>query len=214
MGDKFRRCGISKPIYLTEPDLDCEYIYVSLHFQPECTTSPMGGAFVHQDLMIDILKQSCSKGLKLYIKEHPRGSINSRVYEWVSTESNVFFVTPSFSSYDLIKNSVAVATVTGTAGWEGFINNKPILMFGDYFYQDAPGVFKIKSQADCISAINSIRSGKVKILDSEIIAFLKAVDQCSFSGWVDHRYASLTDLSSEENCGNIAKHLLREINVV
>ncbi|HFU75985.1 MAG TPA: hypothetical protein ENK66_07040, partial [Arcobacter sp.] len=51
-------------------DLTVPYIYVALHYQPEKTTSPEGGVFVDQWLMISMLSRLLSKGWKLYVKEH------------------------------------------------------------------------------------------------------------------------------------------------
>lgn len=208
---KLNKRSVTAPNYQNNPDLDCKYIYISLHFQPECTTCPMGGEFVHQDLMIDIIKKSITKDIKIYIKEHPRRSVDDRVYINTKIDSQVEFINPQYNSYSLIKNCLAVATITGTAGWEGFLNNKPVLMFGDYFYQDAPGVYKVKSQCDCVSAMKKIIENKALISDAQINAFLKAVEKNTFPGWVDTRYATLSTMTEDENCKNIANHLSKAI---
>jgi len=201
-----------KPIFQSSPDLTCKFIFVSLHYQPECTTSPMGGTFVHQDLMIEILTRSIPQHIKLYIKAHPRDGMSTMLLKRIKPDSRTIMINPSLNSYELIKNSVAVATITGTTGWEGFLNNKPVLMFGNYFYQDAPGVYKIKSVEDSVAAIIQISKGDFRISDEMIIAFLKAVDEYSFPGWIDNRYAKLSGLSEPANCRNIADRLAAEIS--
>lgn len=196
-----------KPIFLDSPDLDCKYILVSLHYQPECTTSPMGGLFVHQDLMIDILMKSVPENIKIYIKAHPRGGMSKLLFKRIQKDSRTCYINPNLNSFKLIVNSLAVATITGTTGWEGFINNKPVMMFGNYFYQDAPGVYRIKSIMDSINALSEILNKKNTITDGMIKAFLKAVEENSFPGWVDSRYSVLSGLSNHENCTNIADAL-------
>ena len=54
----------------SDPDLSQPYIYVALHYQPEQTTSPSGGVYVHQDLMVGLLASHLPSGWKIYVKEH------------------------------------------------------------------------------------------------------------------------------------------------
>ncbi len=193
--------------FKTCPDLSCQYIFVALHYQPECTTSPMGDVFVHQDLMLDILVKTLPKHLKVYVKPHPRGGLSKHLVRRLQLNSRMEFIDPDFNSYKLISNCLAVATITGTSGWEGFINKKPVLMFGEYFYQDAPGIYKIKSCLDASHALEDILSNSLVITDRMVLAFLKAVDEKTFPGWVDNRYSKLSGISDNQNAKNIAYHL-------
>lgn len=195
-----------------EVDLNCPFIFVSLHYQPECSTSPMGGSFVHQDLMIDILMKAAPNNIRIYIKSHPREGYSNTLIARVKKDSRTFFLKPEINSFPLISKSIAVATITGTAGWEGFICKKPVLMFGDYFYQDAPCVYKISSVLQCKLAFQSIQSGNALITDSMVTNFLMALEDNTFSGWVDNRYAQHSDLSEEENFKNLADKILSKIN--
>lgn len=199
--------GKGQPVFVNTPDFNCKFIFISLHYQPECTTSPMGGVFVHQDLLIDILMKTVPLDIKLYIKPHPREGLSKKLFRRLSIDSRTVFINPSLNSFKLITDSIAVATVTGTTGWEGFLNNKPVLMFGSYFYQDAPGVYKIKSIDDAKNALDSILYKNEPTTDKMVVAFLKAVEENSFSGWVDSRYSTLSGLTNKENCSNIANVL-------
>lgn len=201
----------NKRVFENKPDMTCQFIFVSLHYQPECTTSPMGGIFVHQDLMIDILTRSVPHHIKIYIKAHPRDGMSAMLFKRLNPDSRTVLIEPSLNSYDLIKSSMAVATITGTSGWEAFLNNKPVLMFGNYFYQDAPGVYKVKSLEDSLAALKQIVEGQGYISDDMVVAFLKAIDEYAFPGWIDNRYAPLSNLSEFENCRNIANRIAAEI---
>jgi hypothetical protein len=193
--------------FQSQPDLSCPYIFVALHYQPECTTSPMGGMFVHQDLMLDVLMKNVPRHVRIYVKAHPKGGLSRMLHDRLQVDSRTELITPSLNSHKLIVNSVAVATITGTSGWEAFINRKPVLMFGDYFYQDAPGVYKVKNVSDISCALSDILEKRIEITDHMVKAFLKAVDDKTFPGWVDNRYAPLSGISDNENAVNIAHHL-------
>ena len=130
----------------------------------------------------------------------------------LSIQDRVTFIHPSVNSLDLIKNSLAVATVTGTAGWEGFLNGKPVLMFGNYFYQDAPGVFKVSSSSEIKNVISEISSKKYKSPSIvQIKAFLMAVQDLTFEGWVDNRYHSNSRISYEQNNLNICEKIIEQL---
>ena len=204
--------GMGKPVYTVDPELTCKFIFVSLHYQPECTTCPMGGAFVHQDLMIEILMKAVPSDVKIYIKPHPREGMSKKLFKRLQADSRTVFIDPDLNSFKLIKDSLAIATITGTAGWEGFLNNKTILMFGSYFYQDAPGVYKVKSFSDVKHALKIILHKKEVTSDQMVVAFLKAVEENSFPGFVDSRYSPLSGLTDEENCTNIANAISSAIS--
>lgn len=137
------------------PNYSITYLYYALHFQPEASTSPLGGVFCDQLLIASILSQL---GIQIYVKEHPRLSSNrtKEFYEYLLSLKNVYLIRRDQDSYKLIDNSLAVVTATGTAGWEAVLRGKPVLMFGHNFYQYAPGVFKVGSVNDCKSALSKI----------------------------------------------------------
>ena len=52
-------------------------------------------------------------------------------------------ISQNIDSFDLIDNSIAVATITGQSGWEALTNKKPVIYFGDVWYKGAPGSINI-----------------------------------------------------------------------
>ena len=206
---KISKKGMSvySPSFKQDIDMEQPFIYVSLHYQPECSTSPMGGYFVHQDIMLDVLMQSVPKDIKIYVKAHLRDGYSDAFIRRMHYDERTVLIEPSMNSFSLIQKSLAVATVTGTAGWEAFINNKPVLMFGRYFYQDAPGVHQVETVEECKEAVSKILSGESKITNDMVFAFLKALDDLSFPGWVDNRYGNMSPITDEQNCTNIASQI-------
>lgn len=198
--------------YDKNPNLNDRFIFVPLHYQPEASTSTLGGVYVHQDIMINMLDKIIPKDILIYIKPHPRpGNINMFLRR-VGASERFIFVDPGVNSLDLVKNSLAVATVTGTAGWEAVINKKPVLMFGNYFYQDAPGVYKISSTSELDKAVSHILKNKNLVQDININAFLAALQKHTFPGWVDNRYSKISKLTAAENNRNLAKEIINRVN--
>ncbi len=207
---KLKSCynKLAEPVCIDKP-----YIYVVLHYQPEKTTSPDGGVFVNQLLMIDLLSKLLPKGWSLYVKEHivqfSPYAVGERsrplyFYDDIASLPNVKLVSLSVSSFDLIDNSKAVATVTGTVGWEAVIRGKPVLIFGYAWYRGCEGVFYTPTQSSCKEALSKIEKG-YKVNTQNVRAFIYALEKFSFQGYVDSSYKKLVNISPKENVISVTR---------
>lgn len=198
----------------TEPDLGQEYVYIALHFQPESTTSPMAGAFVDQLLIVQMLAGLLPPNIYLYVKEHPSQTQHCRnisFYKDLLDISQVRLVPRTYNSFRPLENCLAVATATGTAGWEGLFRQKPVLMFGHHFYQSAPAVFPIHSVKDCKMALHQIINLNIKPSLYEMEIFLKAIENNAVIAYADMAYSGFALISSEQNTNNIFNALRDKI---
>jgi hypothetical protein len=175
--------------HTTEPDFTKPYIYAPLHLQPEDAVIPRGGAFMHQELTIQMLAACLPPGVSIYIKEHPmQGELyrSETFYRSMLELPQVIFVPRSTDTFQLIRHSKAVATITGTAGFEAPFFGKPTLMFGHRFYQYAPGVHRIRTTEDCKNALQSIFEKEETPQLRDLRIFLKAVEECSVFFYEKH----------------------------
>lgn len=172
------------------PDYGKKYIYAPLGLQPECSSTPLGGVFSDQILMIKMLSYCLPKDWLIYVKEQPLQWARSSLayfdlrykgyYQEIAKIKNVKLVPIETNSHELIVNSQAVGTVTSTAGMEASVRLKPVLLFGYVSYQYCPGVFKVKNTKDCQAAVEQITSG-FKIETQQIINYLASLDRVSYS---------------------------------
>lgn len=119
-------------------------IYFPLHLQPELTTSNMGGLFYDQNYAIlTVIRQCEDKNIKynIFLKENPKQSMVNRAFlDQFRKNNNVHYVSAEYPSDLLIDNCDVVCTISGTAGWEAIKSGKPCLIFGNTWYETAPGV--------------------------------------------------------------------------
>ncbi|MCP8686261.1 capsular biosynthesis protein [Marinobacterium sedimentorum] len=173
--------------YAIMPDLAAPYIYFPLHFQPERSTCPDGGWFVDQRLAIANLSAVLPAGWKIYVREHPASFIATShagrghmlrpkgFYDDLVALGNVELVGMGVDPFSLTDNAKAVATVTGTAGWESVVRGRPALVFGAPWYRDCPGVYHADVGAEELSRIiENIADGNC-VAEDEIYRFLLAV---------------------------------------
>ncbi|MFH1101124.1 MAG: hypothetical protein V1726_03705 [Methanobacteriota archaeon] len=192
------------------------YIYVPMHYQPERSTSPMGEVFANQFLMIDLLSKTVPEGWQIYIKESPRQFSTLRsngerartkdFYDDVVLLPNVRFISLSCTSFDLIDHSKAVATVTGTSGWEALCRGKPALIFGHPWYRYCEGVFYTPTKEACRDAVSKIADGYT--VDKESVRlFVSVVERVCARGFFNPlpMFAQASGVSYEDNVVSLTK---------
>jgi len=126
-------------------NLDSNYVYFPLHLQPEMTTSALGKEYCDQLLALEKLQVMIPDEWKIYVKENPKQTYYMReenFFKRLSLIPKVILVGKKYNTYDLIKNSQFVSTISGTAGWEAITGGKNVLVFGLAWYRRLPGVFE------------------------------------------------------------------------
>ncbi|MFA6551126.1 MAG: hypothetical protein WCV41_01185 [Patescibacteria group bacterium] len=204
------------------PDFSQKFIYVPLHYQPECNTSPLGGAFVNQILMIKILAAALPPGWLIYVKEHPvqwlafgLNYTDGRYpgyYRQISQIKNVQLIPIKTDSFFLIKQAQAVATVTGTAGWEAILRRKPVLIFGYPWYKDCPGVFRINDAESCRLAIEKITEG-YKPNEQSVINYFKCLELVSIHGYRGEDFPGYAKITKQSCLDNILTVINQELKI-
>jgi hypothetical protein len=148
-----------------EPNLNSEYIYLNLHYQPEKTTSPDAGHFVHQYLIANLLSKSLPNHVELYIKEHPsqfsadlfgEQGRKTNYYDDLLKLDNSKLIRMSMNQFDLVDNALAVATCTGAVGWESLVRGTPVLSFAQPWYAECPGCYNVTNYENLCQAIDLI----------------------------------------------------------
>ncbi len=152
----------------SEVDWSVPYVFMALQCQPEKSTCPLGDIFAHQYLAVKQLSQCLSSGWVIYVKEHVSQfygqkeiykSKNRRFYDNLAKIKNVRLVSLSYTSFDLIDKCQAVAAITGTVGFEAVNRNKPVLIFGQNWYNGCEGIFETPTKESCREALVTIKNG-------------------------------------------------------
>jgi hypothetical protein len=199
------------------PELNRSYVYVALHYQPENSTSPQGETFADQYLLVDLLSKCLPEGWSVYVKEHSsqwhiklhgeRGRTTD-FYDALAALPNVRIVPISSPNFELIDNSKAVATVTGTTGWEAIVRGKPVLTFGHAWYKGCEGVFYTPSEKTCRTALTKIADG-YKVDKEAVRLYVHVIETVGMRGYVDVGYESVADVSYEDNITELTRSIQR-----
>ncbi|MBT8551999.1 hypothetical protein G6731_08540 [Polynucleobacter paneuropaeus] len=180
----------------TKVNLNVDYIYFALHLQPEMTTSIFGGVYCDQILALERLSKSIPKGWKILAKENPKQSYYMResgFYKRLRQLKNVEYIN-NIDTFELIRNSKIVSTVSGTVGWEAISYGKPVIIFGTTWYKKFDGVHEYSANLDYELISNqTVDLVKLKTQMEELMSN-------TWNGVVDEAYRVMIDnFSNEDN---------------
>lgn len=197
-----------------QPEQD--YVFLALHYQPERATVPLGEVFGDQTLIVDMLAKTLPKDWKLYVKEHPwqlqpfgwgEMQRTREFYDTISAHPNVVLVSRDVETSELVSGAKAVATVTGSVGWDALCSGIPVLVFGAAWYRDCAGATKISSQAALVAALQSVRSDEPPTLD-EVAAFCLALSRVCVPGVLEPELEQAEHLSLNLATSSMATALI------
>ena len=192
-----------------------KFVYVPLQMQPELTTSSLGGAggrYGDEVQMIEQLSFLIPSDVVVYLKENPKQTAQQRdplFYRRIASLSNVRFISPEIPSNFLIKESIAVATVNSTAGWEALFHKKPCLVFGNAWYSSFPGVTQFDSNTQFESFINNTPPNREKLVEWLDSLLMKAGE-----GVVDLYHSTiLPNFNPKDNALSVANSFRKYIDL-
>jgi hypothetical protein len=140
------------------------YYVFFLMFQPEATTSAQAPFFAKQEYLIEQIAISLPARYMLYVKEHPMdvGRRGKSFYDRFKYYPNIRVVDPFSSSRQLVVGSEGVITITGTVGFEALFLTppRPVIIFGDVFYDCSDRVIKVKDLTQLPQVFRDIEAGR------------------------------------------------------
>ena len=123
-------------------------IFFAMHFQPEQSTLTQGNWYLNQIALIENISKSLPLNYTVIVKEHPwgRGTRPTWQYKYLLNFHNVIFC--DAPSKEIIKQTDAVLTISGSIILEAMVIGKPTIMFGNNFFDYSPLVYKINNISD------------------------------------------------------------------
>ena len=121
--------------------IDEDSVYYPLHFEPEIVTMLYSPVYNDQLWVIKQVAKSLPVGFTLYTKEHLAmfGFRTRAFYKELKKIPNLKLISPQVSSFTLIKKAKLIVTLTSTVGWEALLLKKPVITFGEIFYNPLSG---------------------------------------------------------------------------
>lgn len=195
--------------YYNNADYSKKYVYFPLHFQPEASTLVCAEKYEKQLYFIDSLAKSLPADTVLFVKEHFAllGNRDEQFYRELKKYPNVILIDPFENSKEIIEKSYAVATLTGTAGFEAMLLRKPVFVGGEVFYRNGPGIINVEDIYQ--NYINKIDNWE-KPTRNELMKYICEYFRSIYPGIQYGRKNSV----SEENIRLLAASLMNKVNEI
>jgi hypothetical protein len=192
----------AKLLKVFEQPVDGEkYVLYPIHFQPEASTLVQAPMYLDQLALIQDIARSLPIGHRLYVKEHlsNRGRRPLEFYNAIRAIPSVRLLGPDANTWALIQNASAVAVITGTMGWEALFFDKPVITFGDVFYNAVPTVYRagLVPKDGWYEVFQRAITSHVPDREA-LITYLAAMQAASFPGFIANP-ATFPEVILEEN---------------
>jgi hypothetical protein len=140
---QYKRFFYNKFISLN--NLNNDFLVYPLHFHPEAATLIQGRFFNNQIEIIEMISKALPSNIKLIVKEHvvSIGRRGIEFYKKIENFHNVFFISERVDVYQLLEKSRGVCTISSSMGLEALMLGKPVLVFGEIFYQLSKNVIQV-----------------------------------------------------------------------
>jgi hypothetical protein len=200
-----------------EPPVEGEkYVLYPIHFQPEASTLVQAPMYLDQVALLEDMAKSLPVGYRLYVKEHlsNRGRRPLDFYAAIRRIPAVRLLGPDTDTWSLIRNASAIAVITGTMGWEGLLFGKPVITFGDVFYNSVPHTYRASLvPKDGWYELFQRALTDHKPDEETLLAYVAAMHEGSYPGFMGNS-TSFPDVLDDANVAKLVKALASAARVL
>lgn len=121
-----------------------DFAYFPLHYEPEISLSLWAPFITDQINLVRQVARSLPVHYKLYVKEHPDMIPYRRraYYKELKKIPNVKLIPPNTSAFELMQKAKLVTNISASSGWQAALLRKPVITFGNIFYNQLSFVKK------------------------------------------------------------------------
>ena len=170
------------------PEQSDKYYYFPMHLEPEAVVLYHAhGIYQDQIKLIKNIAAQLPPMVLLYVKDHPHDFGYRATLDYLSLQQvpNIRIIKSQIPGKVLIKNSIGVITIAGTAGFEGLLMGKPVYTFANTYYSLCKRVTYIKNIRDLKNALYARHNITYKD-DVELLTFVAAYLESINSGMTDY----------------------------
>ena len=155
---------------------DASFAFFPLHLEPEVALTLLSPFLSDQLVAVRLAAQSLPVGYKLVVKEHPQmaGFRPRSFFRELRKIPNVIVANPHVRALDIIPRADLIITIAGTAGFESTLLKKPVVTFGETFYEALSFVKRSDVPSELPALIRS-QLDDFRFDDEELTRFVAAI---------------------------------------
>ncbi|MFB6225501.1 MAG: hypothetical protein ABEI13_03525 [Candidatus Paceibacteria bacterium] len=179
------------------------YVLYPMQVTPEASVRYFSPDINEHTSVIRAICRVLPMNTKLVVKEHPNQKGRLMDQEFIKIRNrnpNVCYLPADASLERLIKNAQYIVAISSTVGWEALVYDKPVLLFGDVWYDGHKNVKKLDSFKNLRYEAKNIRPKGVT--DEYNVKFLSKVLSVAQKGYIYHENKDI--LYSRKNKKDLA----------
>lgn len=192
-----------------------DFVFFPLHLEPEISLLLQAQFFTDQLHTIKMIARSLPVGYQIYVKEHPL-MVPYRprsFYKQLKKTPNVKLLDPSITSFQIIPHAKLITVITGAAGWEATILGKPVITFGEIFYNKLSFVGKCPKIEDLPFVVKNLLENP-RFDEDELIRYIAAVIEESADVNLQYLWEHENDMEKKkEGVKTLADLLAKKLNL-
>ena len=141
-----------------------------LHLEPELVLLVQSQPFIDQLNVIRNISKNLPRNIQLVVKDHPvaDGRREISFFKELVQIPNVKILNSKINSIEIIKKSLGVITIIGSAGQEAFLHDKPVITLSNPFFNFLPSVNKIFNYDEIPHIVSKWDSFKPNMREQEV----------------------------------------------
>ncbi len=126
------------------------YVLFAMQVEPEVSTSVFAPYCTDQVGVVEDIARGLPVDTVLYVKEHPvmMGRRSVKDYQRLKRVPNVRLLAAGLSTSHLISGAAAVVVITSTVGWEAVVQDRPVIVLGNVWYDGCGLVEKVRAVSE------------------------------------------------------------------
>lgn len=176
-----------------------KYAFMTLHLQPEASTSMLAPYHVNQLSVIDNISRALPLDWKLVVKPNKSmiGIDSINFYRHLKQIPNLIVTDYYANTRKLIENACAVIAISGTSGLEAVLSGKMVILLGNegIIWHCIEDVIKCTDWSKLHEILKT--AGQYKVNDQRLAAYLQAVHDNTFGMEASYTWEGPYDLSHE-----------------
>ena len=197
------------------PPEEREFATYFLHTQPEYSVEGLAFEFRDQLALIQNIAALLPANICLAVKEHwPMLGIREiDFYRKLVETPNVVLISDRINSYDLIRKSRTVFTLTGSTALEAIYEGVPAIVFGDVYFEGFEGIYKVDSIRKLKQVILAVLANpKAGSSEESAVRALAAMYAASYPGKISSEY-SIEEMEDAENIKMVVDAIEKELSI-
>ncbi|MFW3616927.1 hypothetical protein [Billgrantia antri] len=156
-----KKIGVSLLVDFDQPKNEENYVFVSLHVQPESSIDVLGNMYTNQIEYVRTISKTTPSSHKVYVKEHSNalGDRPLGFYREMRDIPGVVLVDPNLDSHALMKKADLVISISGTTSFEASLMGVPAVTSAKMFFSDLLVKEQFNPYSDNVDSL--IKEGEV-----------------------------------------------------